>query len=740
MYMTPAKAGSWERVGSKKQTEERRKQPQEDTAAQARAKAAAKANAIGGWTGNSVFEEFDRTFALQAAAKEKERKQEAAAAAATAGAAGAPLYKGGFAHLSVEEPRPDPAAAAAAAAAAAKPTAAAAKKAAAAKPKPPKKPRVGVASVAASIDVGGVLEAIAGLQQRYANSEASQVEVLADTLGKMFKEAQLDLPKALATKPLAQCVDIPLADLPAPLANALASFCSSVSEAALAEVAVALMAALTEGLPMEAGAPPSGQPAPQRQSAGLLVMLATMLRTRPGALVLASPQLLAMGRTLTAPGRLPLLLWTLSQAAASEPAAAVAAWVRVLLPQALGAPLLGRGGGAAAAAVPRLDAASAEVAVAYLEDLLKAAGASADVALGGGALEPAVPGGAVEALSRAAAGEGEGAGGADAGAGGKGSGKGAGLGAGALSARLHAPLVAMAGRSRADAKQTAEWLLLALESAGLSNAPPETPDALTDRAAAAVAAVLASPSGEAAFGAWENKHKGQLRGSSRVLCTLARRPELLRPVLANRGRSDSLRRLLAALPARHRSALAMGKGWQAAAARASDGAVSTLQRRAAGGWGAAFGGGGGGKGGGKARAGGGGGGLLVGAVGAAAAAAGVLAVVATHRREVCGLLAHYAGRDAAEALDASLAPVDAALAPARAAAAPHVAALLAAAAPHVEAARAAAAPRVEAAAAALAPHLQALQQRAAPLVEQAAEAWARLAAQAQEIYAKAAQS
>lgn len=42
---------------------------------------------------------------------------------------------------------------------------------------------------------------------------------------------QIDLPKALATKPLERCVGIPLDDLPPAIANALASFCSSVSDA-----------------------------------------------------------------------------------------------------------------------------------------------------------------------------------------------------------------------------------------------------------------------------------------------------------------------------------------------------------------------------------------------------------------------------------------------------------------------------------------------------------------------------
>lgn len=236
---------------------------------------------------------------------------------------------------------------------------------------------------------------------------------------------------------------------------------------------------------------------------------------------------------------------------------------------------------------------------------------------------------------------------------------------------------------------------------------------MTDRAAASVAACLASPSGEAAFEVWESKHKGQLRGSSRVLCALARKPELLRPVASSRPRADTLRKLLSALPARHQAHLAAGKGWQGAAAKASEGAIATIRRRVGGGWGGGGRGGGAGKG--KSS---GGGSLAAGALAAAAAAAGLLAFASTYRREVAGVVQHYAGRPAAEALDASLlAPLSAALAPARATLAPHAAK----------------------AAEALAPLADQIAAALEPAAVAAGDAWRQLAAQAQEIYARAKQ-
>jgi hypothetical protein len=239
------------------------------------------------------------------------------------------------------------------------------------------------------------------------------------------------------------------------------------------------MAALSEGLPTEAGGL-ARENAAARTQVGLVIMLAAMLRTRPGAIVLAAPQLLALGRALTAPGRLPLLLWALGQAAAAEPAAAVAAWVRVVLPQCTGAALPApapKGGAAApaAATVPRMDAATQEAALQFLEGLLArvaAGGGGADVAVGGGRTEPVVPGAAVEAIARAAAPAAEGTVVVE------GSGKAAknaaaaaaahAAAAEALAARLHAPLVTLAGASRVDGRQRGDWLVMVLETAGLS--------------------------------------------------------------------------------------------------------------------------------------------------------------------------------------------------------------------------------------------------------------------------------
>ena len=105
-------------------------------------------------------------------------------------------------------------------------------------------------------------------------------------------------------------------------------------------------------------------------------------------------------------------------------------------------------------------------------------------------------------------------------------------------------------------RQYSDWLVLALESAGLSAAAPDKPDMLVMRSASNVVACLCG--NDSCFGLWESKHKGSLRGSARVLAALVQQPQLLGPLLQQRTSVEGFRSLLAALPARHKSHLAAG--------------------------------------------------------------------------------------------------------------------------------------------------------------------------------------
>jgi hypothetical protein len=277
-----------------------------------------------------------------------------------------------------------------------------------------------------------------------------------------------------------------------------------------------------------------------------------------------------------------------------------------------------------------------------------AASAGGDITRGDGALEPTVPGAAVELLSRLIDGQAWAPAAATAAAGGAAAEGKKAAAARAAAADGLAPLLpgltALAAVSSCG-RQYSDWLLLALESASLSAAGPDAPDQLVLRSASNVVACLCG--NDSCFALWEAKHKGSLRGSARVLAALVQQPALLGPLLQQRSSVQAFRGLLAALPARHRSHLATGKGWQGACARVAEDACNKLPRKLGrGGWGK---GGKGGQGSGSAGV-----GAVMTILGLGSVAAGIVVVGGLCRREVAGVVAAYAGKDVAEQLEQQL--------------------------------------------------------------------------------------
>lgn len=335
----------------------------------------------------------------------------------------------------------------------------------------------------------------------------------------------------------------------------------------------------------------------------------------------------------------------------------------------------------------------------------RAAASGGDITRGDGAVEPVVPGAAVEVLSRLVAGKAWSSSGAPAAAPEGGESKKAAAARAAAAAGL-APLLpgltALAASSSCSTQYT-DWLVLALESAAFSADAPDARDALVQRAASNIVACLCSNG--ACFALWESKHKGALRGSARVLAALAQQPQLLGPLTQQRGSREAFRALLAALPARHRAHLATGKGWQGQCARVAEDACNKLPRKL-GGWGS----------GGSGRV-----GPVMTVLGLGSVAAGVAVVAGLYRREVAGVVAAYAGVDAAQQLDqALLAPLESSVQQGLKAAEPYVQQLHAAAGPALAAAWERAGPVWK----------QAQQQVVAPLLAEGQKLYASLAAKA----------
>lgn len=550
-----------------------------------------------------------------------------------------------------------------------------------------KKPKITVAQVAEGINIGELEQLLRDLKDRYRGNDLSQLQVLADHLMKQFREVELPF-NNLLTERLEQATEVPVGEVPEALSTALGHFVHSKPDGALAAVVVTLLAAAVEGLPEGAAKTTTAKLAaqPPRANVGLLLFLAIILRARPGVLVLCSPQLLAAGRQFSAPGRILHLLWALNQARTASPAAALAAWVRVLLPQLLGQDVTprkpataaaatdgGAAGGATAdgkpAHVAPLDAGSFEVVTFYGSTLLsdpaiagsaesgRSTSGNSDVPLSNGQSVPVVPAVYVEAVSRSVDDSCTSL-------------------ARPIKSRLqamHLLLVDVAATS-AIPQQYSEWLPMALETASLSTAAPEGEgDALVARAAASV--VLCLEHDDACFRVWELKHRGHIKGSARVLQHLlhcyshSQAGPLMDRLQRRPGKAQQLRQLLEALPARHKTFLASGKGWQGACAASSEQACTGLLKRLQRGGAAAL---------------------------QPALVAGVLlisggvmlTVAAYHNREVAALAHHYIGADVARPLHKALQQVHAVVAPvvdpALAALQPHVQAAVDAVQPHVQ--------------------------------------------------------
>lgn len=352
-----------------------------------------------------------------------------------------------------------------------------------------------------------------------------------------------------------------------------------------------------------------------------------------------------------------------------------------------------------------------------------AASAGGDVTCGDGALEPTVPGAAVELLSRLIAGSAwapTAAAPASAAAAGE-SKKAAAARAAAADglAPLLPGLTALAAVSSCG-RQYSDWLLLALESASLSGAAPDAPDQLVLRSASNVVACLCG--NDSCFALWEAKHKGALRGSARVLAALVQQPQLLGPLLQQRSSVEAFRGLLSALPARHRSHLATGKGWQGTCARVAEDACNKLPRKLGrGGWG---------KGGSKGGSTGGIGPVMT-VLGLGSLMAGVLVMGGLYRHEVAGVVAAYAGKDAAHQLDQQLlVPLETGVEQGMRLAEPYVQQLQEVAGPTVAAAWEKIGPVVE----------QAQEQVVGPAVAVMQQVYAAAVQQLQEIAAKAKQA
>mmetsp|Transcript_10882 Transcript_10882/g.27934 ORF Transcript_10882/g.27934 Transcript_10882/m.27934 type:complete len:658 (+) Transcript_10882:102-2075(+) len=444
-------------------------------------------------------------------------------------------------------------------------------------PKQPKKPKVKKAKVSAK-EVGASLSAadmatlLASLEQTYKEQDAAQCEMLANHLWKTFSEAELPFNKMLTEQPLSKTVEVPLQYVATDVAETISTWLAARSPAALQQLARNLILSVYDGLP---DFNKNAKQAPPKAKVGLLLLLSLLLRTSPAVLVPLCPFLLQQGPALCAPLRVPQTIWMLQQLlmAPGQQGRLVGLHVfcQVMLPQIVGHSLASIKGEATKYTMMQKD--SATTFLLWAQPLAEAAAlATSNAGIpspGGGAPTPAVPLGAVETAVRALYG-GELEGGEPAAAP-----KGAPprVVRDAL-AGLLAPLRAVAFAGTGGGGFPAEdALVLALETAEGSSGPVGGAGSrLVGEAACSVLCALAASPG--AYDRWEEKHKKSIRGSARVLQSLAAKQARACTLLAAEG--PRFGALLTALGERHRLFLEAGKGWQGAAAAAAQQALDNL--------------------------------------------------------------------------------------------------------------------------------------------------------------------
>lgn len=166
---------------------------------------------------------------------------------------------------------------------------------------------------------------------RYPDNEVAQLQYVADKFLPAFKDKTIPFPAEIYIKPVEETVDIIQGLLSPKMTTDLCKFLESKSVDALSEGSASFCGALFDLT--------SGPKAQLKDHLGLVVMIAAVARASPVAVVRCGRTLMAEGPRFTAPNKLPLLVWVIAQAERAAPGSMLALWLQVILPQLLGVDL-----------------------------------------------------------------------------------------------------------------------------------------------------------------------------------------------------------------------------------------------------------------------------------------------------------------------------------------------------------------------------------------------------------------
>ncbi|CAD7695588.1 unnamed protein product [Ostreobium quekettii] len=435
-------------------------------------------------------------------------------------------------------------------------------------------PKAQPAAPSPGLSVQNLKTILKDVAMAYPDNEAAQVQYVADKFLAAFKDKSLPFPAEIYLKPIDETVSMFDSLLSAKMTAELDKFLRSKSIDALVESLTAFCRALFDCA--------SGPKAQLKGHAGLVVMIVAMARSVPLAVVRCCDVFVTEGARFAAPNKLPLLVWVFAQAERGASGSLLALWLQAILPQLLEADQGKgkKGKGKAGQQAHVLEPTSYTVVADCLRrglnggsgsgmstQIKEAAKDGLSAKCGGTQVnEPVVSLRSLDQVQCAIH---------------------------LQHARLPVqvvtqlqdvyPAMRSIALSCASQKSLHGFLKSSLEYAAKSEGGYlGRGDSIVEEAVENVITCLSRD--PECFDVWTTKHRGQIRGSCRVLQHLLHaEPASFRNLLSSPANRDRFMKMVKKLQDRHGFLLAQGKGWQGACARGAHEACKSFLGKSKGG-------------------------------------------------------------------------------------------------------------------------------------------------------------
>lgn len=206
------------------------------------------------------------------------------------------------------------------------------------KPKKLKKPKVTVAEAAAKINDSDLAVFLADITESYESQPDIRLMRFADYFGRAFASvnaSQFPWMKSLKEASVEKMVDIPLSQISEDVYRTSADWLNHQPVEALGSFVVWSLDSIVADMALHQGAIKGSkkvvQQAPSKSQVAIFVVLAMVLRRKPDVLISLLP-IIKESSKYHGPEKLPVLLWTITQACHGDLIVGLFMWVHLLLP------------------------------------------------------------------------------------------------------------------------------------------------------------------------------------------------------------------------------------------------------------------------------------------------------------------------------------------------------------------------------------------------------------------------